>query len=102
MTTDQTHETIVEAQINALIERGEEQGCVNLTEMHQLVQSLELDDDEVDALYERIEARGIDLTDDCGRESLESTYVNGDLAVATTDALQLFLNEVGRHKLLTA
>jgi RNA polymerase primary sigma factor len=28
--------------------------------------------------------------------------VNGDLAVATTDALQLFLNEVGRYKLLTA
>ena len=28
--------------------------------------------------------------------------MNGDLAVATTDALQLFLNEVGRHPLLTA
>ena len=28
--------------------------------------------------------------------------MNGDLAVATTDALQLFLNEVGRYPLLTA
>src|SRR5205814_3880238 len=32
----------------------------------------------------------------------ESTYVNGDLAVATTDSLQLFLNEAGRYKLLAA
>ena len=30
-----------------------------------------------------------------------STYVNGDLAVSTTDALQLFLNEAGRWPLLT-
>ena len=28
--------------------------------------------------------------------------MNGDLAVATTDALQLFLNEAGRWPLLTA
>ena len=31
-----------------------------------------------------------------------ATYVNGDLVHATTDALQLFLNEAGRYKLLTA
>src|SRR5213078_1848889 len=43
-----------------------------------------------------------ELSDDCGRESKGSTYVNGDLAVATTDALQLFLNEAGRWPLLTA
>ena len=102
MRTEQTHEAIVEAQIEALIDRAEDHGCVNLTELNQLVQSLDLEEEEVDALYERIEARGLDLTDDCGRETVDSTYVNGDLAVATTDALQLFLNEIGRHKLLTA
>ena len=32
----------------------------------------------------------------------DAVYVNGDLAVATTDALQLFLNEAGRYELLTA
>ncbi|MFL5945277.1 MAG: RNA polymerase sigma factor RpoD/SigA, partial [Gaiellaceae bacterium] len=32
----------------------------------------------------------------------EATYVNGNLATATTDALQLFLNEAGRYKLLSA
>ena len=42
------------------------------------------------------------MSDDCGRETEQPTYVNGDLAVATTDALQLFLNEAGRWPLLTA
>ncbi len=92
-------------QLAALLERGEEQGCLNMSEFSELVQALELDDDELSGLYERLEDRGIDLTDDCGRSQLEvevSTYVNGDLAVATTDALQLFLNEAARFTLLTA
>jgi RNA polymerase primary sigma factor len=55
-------------------------------------------------LYEELEARHIDLADDCARRDTEteSTFVNGDLAVATTDALQLFLNEAGKWPLLTA
>src|SRR5436853_493356 len=53
--------------------------------------------------FEQLEERGIALTDDCARpDAHEGVYVNGDLAVATTDALQLFLNEAGRYKLLTA
>ncbi len=102
MATQQTHEQITEAQIAALLDRGEEQGCINLTELTQLVQTFELEDEELDSLYERVEERGIEVTDDCGREAVDATYVNGDLATATTDALQLFLNEVGRYPLLTA
>jgi RNA polymerase primary sigma factor len=52
-------------------------------------------------VYEELDERGIELTDDCGNDHEESTYVNGDLAVATTDALQLFLSEAGRWPLLT-
>src|SRR5207249_50882 len=40
--------------------------------------------------------------DDCGHDTHGATYVNGDLIVATTDALQQFLNEAGRYALLTA
>jgi RNA polymerase primary sigma factor len=88
-------------QIQVLIERGEQEGCVNLSRLNELVAEHDLDDDEVSRVYEQLDERGIDLSDDCGRESEESTYVNGDLAVATTDALQLFLNEAGRWPLLT-
>jgi RNA polymerase primary sigma factor len=88
-------------QIDTLIARGEQEGCVNLSQLNELVAEHELDDDEVARVYEQLEERNIDLNDDCGHDAQDSTYVNGDLAVATTDALQLFLNEAGRWPLLT-
>jgi len=93
----------VEAQLAALVEQGEEQGCLNLSAFSELVQVLELDEEQVAGLYEQLEERGIELSDDCVREAAaEAAYVNADLAVATTDALQLFLNEAGRYALLSA
>ena len=87
--------------LETLLARSEDDDCVNLSQFNELVAAEELDDDEIGRLYEQLEERGIDVSDDCGREQSESTYVNGDLAVATTDALQLFLNEAGRWPLLT-
>ncbi|MFL5922194.1 MAG: sigma-70 family RNA polymerase sigma factor [Gaiellaceae bacterium] len=93
---------ITNEQIQALIARGEQEGCVNLSHLHELVAEHELADEEVARLYDELEERGIELTDDCGRaREDDSTYVNGDLATTTTDALQLFLNEAGRWPLLT-
>jgi RNA polymerase primary sigma factor len=93
---------MIESKIQSLLEQGEEQGCVNLSAFSEFVQEHELTDEDVARLHEELDARNIDLTDDCGREHGASTYVNGDLAVATTDALQLFLNEAGKWPLLTA
>ncbi|MGE5274056.1 MAG: sigma-70 family RNA polymerase sigma factor [Verrucomicrobiota bacterium] len=89
--------------LTALIDRAEEQGCVNLSQFSELLHELDLDENELAHVYEQLDERGIELTDDCGhvRED-EATFANGDLAHATTDALQLFLNEAGRYKLLTA
>src|SRR5215468_4157571 len=92
---------IPKEQVDTLIALGEEQGCLNLSQLNDFVQEHELEDDDVRSLYEQLEERAIEVSDDCGRESEESTYVNGDLAVSTTDALQLFLNEAGRWPLLT-
>jgi RNA polymerase primary sigma factor len=91
-------------EIRALLDKGEEQGCLNLSQFSELVQEHELEDEQVGQLYEDLEARHIELTDDCARTETESepTVVNGDLAVATTDALQLFLNEAAKWPLLTA
>jgi RNA polymerase primary sigma factor len=90
-------------EVAALVARGEERGCINLSEFDELVQALDLGDEDVDALESHIEAQGIDLGDDCGRAGVEpTTFRNGELATATTDALQLFLNEIRRYPLLTA
>jgi RNA polymerase primary sigma factor len=89
--------------IALLIEHGEEHGCVHLTELHDVMLKLELDDDEVDAVLEHLETHGIELTDDCSRAIEEDVaYTNTQVASATTDSLQLFLNEAGRYVLLTA
>ena len=89
-------------QITALLDKGTEAGCLEISELNELVEALELGDEEVANLYEQLEERDVDVRDDCGKEQAESTYVNGDLAHATTDALQLFLNEMARYPLLTA
>jgi RNA polymerase primary sigma factor len=91
-----------QGEIQALLQQGEEAGCLNLSQFSEFVQEHELDEEQLAHLYEELDARDIDLTDDCGRLERDSTYVNGDLAVATTDALQLFLNEAAKWPLLTA
>jgi RNA polymerase primary sigma factor len=89
--------------IAVLVEHGEEHGCVHMTELHEIVARLELDDEEIESLLERLEQAGIELTDDCSRAIEEDvTYTNPQVAAATTDSLQLFLNEAGRYPLLTA
>src|SRR5436853_7548817 len=90
-------------QLRILMEHGDEIGCINMSAFTALVQELELDDDELNGLYEQIEERGIELTDDCGLPEVQSpSYVNSEVAAMTTDSLQLFLNEAGRYPLLTA
>jgi RNA polymerase primary sigma factor len=86
-----------------LVEHGEEHGCVHLTELHEITQKLELDEDDIESLLERLDSHGIELTDDCSRAIEEDVvYTNEQVATATTDSLQLFLNEAGRYALLTA
>jgi RNA polymerase primary sigma factor len=89
--------------IAVLVEHGEEHGCVHMTELYEIVQKLELEEDDIESLLERLETHGIELTDDCSRAIEEDvSYTNEEIASATTDSLQLFLNEAGRYPLLTA
>jgi RNA polymerase primary sigma factor len=87
--------------VAALIDRGEERGCLDLSEVDEFVQALELEDAELGGLYEQLDTRGIELRDDCGRDAAPAPVDDAALASVTTDTLQLFLNEIGRHRLLT-
>src|SRR5690349_20989525 len=88
--------------IVAFVEHGAESGCVEISQLQELVDTNDLADEEDARLYEQLEEHHVDISDDCGKQEVDSTYVNGDLAVVTTDALQLFLNEMARYPLLTA
>jgi RNA polymerase primary sigma factor len=90
--------------VEQLLGRADVQGqdCVELSDLSQLAQEADLSEDEVEALEDMLEARGIELRDDCGRDEAERVaYVPHDLVVQTTDAMALFLQEVRRHPLLT-
>jgi RNA polymerase primary sigma factor len=67
------------------------------------VQRLGLSEEEAEEFMAELQSHGIDVRDDCGSEAATpSSYVNGDLALATADAVGIFLNELRRFPLLTA
>jgi RNA polymerase primary sigma factor len=92
----------VQARLDALVAQGETKGCVNLSELSGLMQEAGLDDEQSHEVHERLEGGGIEVTDDCGHADVANLrYANEDVAVVTTDALQMFLNELRHYPLLS-
>ncbi len=97
--------TVSPSDLEALLARGEELGCIAESEIATFVEHLALEEEDTQAVHAAIEARGFEITDDCANTLPDAApartgYTNLDLAVFTTDALQQFLNEAGRHRLL--
>src|SRR5256712_9846239 len=89
--------------IQGLLENAESTGSVKQPELAELIEAHQLDVLETDALFNELERRGIEvLVEEPVKEKepppppLQTSYET------TTDALQLFLREAGRHPLLTA
>jgi RNA polymerase primary sigma factor len=94
----------VQELVDQLVTRGEARGdnCIELSELSELIQEADLEDDEAQIVHDMLQERGLEVRDDCGRHVAEQTsYANGDLADRTTDAMSLFLQEVRRYPLLT-
>jgi RNA polymerase primary sigma factor len=88
-------------EISAFLATTEERGCAELSEIDRLAEALGLDPSDVEVLHEELENRGVHVHDDCGRDAPATTFVPQDLAIATTDALQLFFADIRRYPLLT-
>ena len=58
----------MDPQLQVLLERGEENECLEYSEVDALVDTLGLDEEEIEDLYEEIERRGVELRDNCARE----------------------------------
>jgi RNA polymerase primary sigma factor len=104
MTTDTGNAASpVDAALASLEERLDVEGCVDMSDVSRVAESLDLAEEDVQALYEQLQARAVEISDDCVRDGAgEGSYANGELASSTTDALRLFLNEISRYPLLTA
>jgi RNA polymerase primary sigma factor len=88
--------------IERLLARGAECGCVEESAIDRLAESLELDANEVEDLRDRLSRRGIDVDDDCGRPGVPPThYADSDLVQHTIDTMGQFLREAARFPLLT-
>jgi RNA polymerase primary sigma factor len=88
--------------VEELLDEGRTDGLIALTRVERVVEDLDLDADAADALYSRLDDEGIVLRDDAASARAATTYHGGELAHATTDSLQLFLNEMARYPLLDA
>ena len=94
--------------ITKFIEDSEERGSVTRPELEAIALEHDLDEAEVAELVHELEVRGIERIepeDETATETEAARTRALDLTAApsgTTDSLQLFLNEIGRHELLTA
>jgi RNA polymerase primary sigma factor len=87
--------------VQALLEAAEPAGSVRVAELAELAETLELDELELEELHRELETRGIDVLEDDKLEAAPPPAAPQPFE-STTDALQLFLREAGRHQLLTA
>ena len=93
-------------EVSVLLEQAETLGYVRHSELADALDAHALDAAEADLVHQALEARGIEIIDDTDAAAPEPppqpvppTAVQQE---TTTDALQLFLREAGRHALLTA
>jgi RNA polymerase primary sigma factor len=89
-------------ELRQLIDEAEERGSLLQAELNEVVAPLMLDALELDAIYRELESRGIDLLTVEPEPEPEPQPPLQISWETTTDALQLFLRETGRHPLLTA
>src|SRR5262245_31290287 len=105
LTQQQISELLESEGARSLVEAAEERGHVEPTELEAFALEHDLDDADVEQLTRELEAIGLEVGEPRSGEDakpVEQKAPNPDVVVGSADSLQLFLADVGRHKLLTA
>jgi RNA polymerase primary sigma factor len=104
LTNNQLHELLESEGARTLVEAAEERGFVEPAELEAFALEHDLADDDVEQLTRELVAIGLDVGDLRQEEAAQPARpaANPDVTVGSADSLQLFLADVGRHKLLTA
>jgi RNA polymerase primary sigma factor len=103
MTTVDIDHLLRNDELLQLLDGAEQAGSLKSTEVADVIETHELDALEQDALYRELDRRGIEIvTDEPKEEEPAPAPAPVSQHETTTDALQLFLREAGRHALLTA
>jgi RNA polymerase primary sigma factor len=101
MTTIDIDRLLEHEEIRQLLDSAEQSGALRAAEIAEIVDAHELDPLEQEALVRELEQRGIEVAEEPKIEEQPPAPAPAPQET-TTDALQLFLREAGRHQLLTA
>jgi len=107
LTQNQLIELLESEHVKALIERAEEHGGhLELAELEAFAIEHDLGEEETELLQRELEAHSIEIAvpeaDAAKDELVEKPQYEAGAISGAADSLQLFLADVGRHKLLTA
>jgi RNA polymerase primary sigma factor len=110
LTQTQLQELLETEPARMLLEGAEERGFVLPTELEAFALEHDLSDDEVEQLTRELEAIGLEVgepadeTEEPAQKAEPATPApaQAQALVGAADSLQLFLADIGRHKLLTA
>jgi RNA polymerase primary sigma factor len=104
LTQQQISELLETEGARSLVEAAEERGHVEPTELEAFALEHELDEADVEQLTRELEAIGLEVGEPVAEEVAkpEPKAPAPSAVVGSADSLQLFLADVGRHKLLTA
>ena len=91
-----------EHDLTAFFEDAENDGTVEVAAIEELVAELELGDDGFAMVRAELEARGVEITAPATAEDDELELDLEPEAAASVDSLTQFMNDIGKHALLTA
>jgi RNA polymerase primary sigma factor len=100
MTTVEIDNVLATPELQELVEAAEQTGSLRYSELAEMIEMLRLEPLEVDAVYRTLEQRGIEIVEQ--QPEPQPAPPPQPVLETTTDALQLFLRDAGRHPLLTA
>jgi RNA polymerase primary sigma factor len=113
LTQNPLHELLETDQARAMVETAQERGYLEPAELEAFAVELDLNEEEVEELTTELERIGLEIASPAAAAAAEEQKEKekeAELAAAeaaaamsgAADSLQLFLADVGRHKLLTA
>lgn len=96
---------ITEQRVSRLINKGRQRRFVTYTELLQEFPNIENDIIFLEELYARMEGEGIDIIEEGGfledEPSVVTVKKSDRYSDSSLDSVQMYLKEIGRHKLLT-
>src|SRR3989344_3030566 len=98
---------MIEKKVQLLIQKGRQRGFVTYSELLKEFPNIENDIIFLEDLYAQFEEAGIDILEEGGLldsvdEEVFAKMKTGRSSEAAMDSVQMYLKEIGRHKLINA